>query len=463
MNLEENFLKLKENRFKLSTSSVHERKAKLYRLKSAIRLYRQDIYDALAADFKKAEKETELTEVFPTLHEISFALKNLKRWMRPKKVKTPMVLFGASSRILPEARGVVLIMAPWNYPFYLIMSPLIAAIAAGNAVMLRPSEKTPQTSLVIKKIIDYTFSDSEVSVALGDIEVSKKILDLSFDHIFYTGSTTVGKIVMEKAAKHLATVTLELGGKSPVIIDSEVDLEDAALKIVWGKFINAGQTCVAPDYIFVPKNLKENFLKRLKEKIEELYGDTISGRKANPDFARLIDEKAYQRMLEMLKDEKVLLPDLASHDDRLFIPPTVLTDATFESRSMKEEIFGPILPILTYNSLEEVINYINLHDKPLALYIFSKNKKNVKRIIHSTTAGGTVVNNVIMHLANPHLPFGGVGASGMGTSHGEHGFLEFSHQRAILYQSPLSFGRFYYPPYQSFIAKIAFKILKYLE
>jgi len=463
MNLETSFLKLKENRYKLATSSVHERKAKLLRLKAAIHLYRQEIYQALHADFRKAEKETELTEIFPSLHEISFAVKNLKRWMKPKKVKTPLVLFGAHSRILPEARGVVLIMAPWNYPFYLIISPLIAAVAAGNAVMLRPSEKTPQVSLIIKKIMDYTFSEAEVSVALGDIEVSKKILDLPFDHIFYTGSTTVGKIVMEKAAKHLATVTLELGGKSPVIIDSDVDLEDAALKIVWGKFINAGQTCVAPDYVFVPTNLKENFLKRLKEKIEELYGDTISGRKANPDFARLIDEKAYARMLEMLKDEKILLPDLASHDDRLFVPPSVLVDATKDSRAMQEEIFGPILPILTYGHIEEVIDYINQHDKPLALYIFSKNRKNIRRIIQSTTAGGTVVNNVIMHLANPHLPFGGVGASGMGTSHGEHGFLEFSHQRAILYQSPLSLGRFYYPPYDSFISKLAFKILKYLE
>ncbi len=463
MNLNESFLKLKENRFKMATSSVHERRAKLYRLKEAINLFRQDIYDALNLDFKKAANETELTEVFPTLHEISFATKKLKKWMKPKKVSTPIILLGAKSKILPEARGVVLIMAPWNYPFYLIMSPLISAISAGNAVMLRPSEKTPHTSLVIKKIIEYNFSDAEVCVALGDLEVSKAILDLPFDHIFYTGSTTVGKIVMAKAAKHLATVTLELGGKSPVIIDSDVDLEEAALKIVWGKFINAGQTCVAPDYVFVPENLKENFLKRIKDKIEELYGDTISGRKSNPDFARLIDDKAYMRMLEMLKDEKVLLPDLVSHDDRLFIPPSVLTDANTNSRSMQEEIFGPILPVLTYKNLDEVINHIRTHDKPLALYIFSKNRKNVKRVIQSTSAGGTVVNNVIMHLANPYLPFGGVGSSGMGTSHGEHGFLEFSHQRALLYQSPFSLGRFYYPPYNSFVSKMAFKILKYLE
>lgn len=463
MNLEESFLKLKENRYNFSTTSVYERKAKLYRLKDAINLYRQDIYDALHLDFRKAANETELTEVFPTLHEISFACKNLKKWMKPKRVKTPIILFGAGSKILPEARGIVLVMAPWNYPFYLIMSPLISAISAGNVVMLRPSEKTPHTSLIIKKIIDYTFSESEVAVALGDIEVSKKILDLPFDHIFYTGSTTVGKIVMEKAAKHLSTVTLELGGKSPVIVDNEVDLEDAALKIVWGKFINAGQTCVAPDYVFVPENLKENFLKRLKEKIEVLYGDTISGRKANPDFARLIDEKAFHRMLEMLKDEKILLPDLVSYDDRLYIPPSIITDAKKDSRSMQEEIFGPVLPILTYKNLEEVIEHIRSHDKPLALYIFSKNKKNIKRIIQSTSAGGTVVNNVIMHLANPYLPFGGVGASGMGTSHGVHGFLEFSHQRALLYQSPFSMGRFYYPPYNSFISKLAFKILNYLE
>jgi aldehyde dehydrogenase (NAD+) len=463
MTLIEQFNILSENRWNFSKTTVNERKAKLQRLKSVILNHREDIIDALDLDFKKPSKETELTEIFPIIEEINFAIKNLKKWVGPQGVSTPMVLFGTKSRIHYEAKGVSLIMAPWNYPFQLVMSPLVSAISAGCVVMVRPSEKAPHTSAIINKIIGDTFSKNEVCVALGGIEVSKEILDLAFDHIFFTGSIRVGKIVMEKAAKHLGTVTLELGGKSPVIIDSECDLEDAAEKIVWGKYINAGQTCVAPDYIFVPAHLKEKFLKLVAKKIKVNLGETSNDRKLSKDFARIIDEVSFNRLVGFLDGEKSLFEDQPSKEDHLFIPPTVLTDVNFQSKIMSEEIFGPIMPILTYEKIEEVISHIRSQGKPLALYIFSSNKKFVKNIISETSSGGVSVNHVIVHLANPYLPFGGVGTSGSGASHGFFGFKAFSHERAVLTQRGFSLLSFYFPPYSTWISKISFKFLRFLE
>lgn len=461
--MENLYQKLKENRWKMATTTIGERKAKLKRLKESIVNRRDEIQEALYLDFKKPASEAELTEIHTSLDEINFALRNLRSWIRPKKVGTPITLFGAKSYVYPEAKGVVLIMAPWNYPFYLVISPLISAISAGCVCLLRPSEKAPHTSLIIQKIVSEVFSESEVAVALGDIEVSKQVLELEFDHIFFTGSTTVGKIVMEKAAKHLTSLTLELGGKSPVIIDSEVDLEDAATKIVWGKFLNAGQTCVAPDYIFVPKKLKENFLKLVAEKIKCNYGETINDRKNSPNFARIIDERNFDRLEKYIVGENTLLPDLPSREDSFFMPPTVLTHTSFESKSMEEEIFGPVLPIIEYENLDQVLKHINSKGKPLALYIFSKNKRNTKRLLRETSSGGAVVNNVILHLGNPKLPFGGIGPSGMGGSHGHYGFKAFSHEKAVLMQGPISLIPFYYPPYDTWLSKISYKLLRYLE
>lgn len=463
MDINEKINLLRDNRWNFAKTTAAERKAKLIRLRDNIQHYEADIIDALELDFKKAAKETYLTEIYPVIHEINFAIKNLSKWTKSKRVPTPITLLGAHSKIISEAKGVVLIMAPWNYPFQLVMSPFVSAISAGCVVALRPSEKAAHTSLIINKIIEASFDKSEVEVFLGDVDVSKALLDIPFDHIFYTGSTRVGKIVMEKAAKNLTTVTLELGGKSPVILDKQVDLEDTVEKIVWGKFINAGQTCVAPDYVFVPKILKESFLKRVEEKIKFAYGETINDRKVSLDYARVIDEQSFDRLRSYIENEELLLEDSPSKDDRCYFPPTVIKNATVESKVMKDEIFGPILPVITYDDLSEVINYIQSHSKPLALYLFSKNNNFIRRILKETTSGGAVVNHVVLHLANPHLPFGGVGFSGMGTSHGHHGFLQFSHQKAVLVQGPFSLTGFFRPPYNRWYSELMFKFLRFLE
>jgi aldehyde dehydrogenase (NAD+) len=454
---------LNENRWNFSRTSFYERKAKLQRLKLSIENNREEIKKALYADFKKPYPESELTEIHTVFEEINFAQKNLKKWMKPKSVSTPLVLFGSYSKINYEAKGISLIMSPWNYPFYLVISPLVSAISAGCVTIVRPSEKASATSKIIKKILDEVFSTNEVFVALGDLEVSKQLLELRFDHIFYTGSTTIGKIVMEKASKNLTSVTLELGGKSPVIIDREVDLIDAAKKIVWGKFLNAGQTCVAPDYVFVPKELKENFLQLVSNEIKKFYGETITDRKKSNDFAHIIDERNFDRLVHLCQSEHKLLEDLPSKEDHLYIPPTVLPNINESSLIMKEEIFGPILPIMTYESIDEVISYIRKNEKPLALYLFSKNKLMINKILNETTSGGVAINHVLMHLSNPHLPFGGIGHSGMGGSHGHFGFKAFTHEKAVLIQTPITLSTLYFPPYSTWLSKLAYKLLRYLE
>lgn len=450
------------NRWTMSQSSAKERKNYLLKLKSAIVNHREDIAAAMYEDFKKPYPESELTEIHTSIDEINFAVKRLKKWMKPKKVATPLVLFGSSSRIQYEARGVVLVLAPWNYPFSLLINPLVAAIAAGNCVIARPSEKTPATAKIIKKILDEVFPANIVKVVIGEIDLAEKLLQLPFDHIFFTGSTQVGKIVMASAAKNLTTVTLELGGKSPVIVDSEVNLADCAEKLFWGKFMNGGQTCVAPDYIFVPEELKDKFVELFKAQIEKRFGETSLERLTTADFARIIDVKAYERLAHKIKDEKKLHSDETQMDQR-FIPPTLLTEVQHHSPIMEDEIFGPILPLLTYKNLDTVIDHIRSNPKPLALYIFSQNKKMIKKVLSSTTSGGVGINHVVVHLANPHLPFGGVGHSGMGSYHGEFGFKTFSHERAIMHQGRFTLSNFYFPPYGTTLSKLAFKILRWLE
>ncbi len=382
--------------------------------------------------------------------------------MNPKKVRTPIALFGSTSKIYYEAKGVVLILAPWNYPFSLLINPLVAAVAAGNCVMARPSEKTPATGNILKSIIEEVFEKNEVCVCVGEIELAEKLLKLPFDHIFFTGSTQVGQKVMEAAAKNLTPVTLELGGKSPVIVDSDVDLADCAQKLFWGKFMNGGQTCVAPDYVFIPEALKSEFIKHFKREIENRFGDTSSQRLSSPDFARIIDHRSFDRLAAKISNEKSLLEDKVLRDER-FIPPTLLTDVTFESPIMEDEIFGPILPLLTYKDVNEVIKTIRKGPKPLALYVFSKNKKFMKNVLSQTTSGGVGLNHVVLHLANPHLPFGGVGHSGLGSYHGIFGFKAFSHERAVLKQSRFTLTHLYFPPYTTFMSKLAFKLLRFLE
>jgi aldehyde dehydrogenase (NAD+) len=450
------------HRWTMAQTSTCERKTMLLALKKEIITRREEIKAAMYADFKKPYAESELTEIHTSIDEINFAVKKLSKWMKPKKVKTPIALFGSKSFIQYEAKGVVLILAPWNYPFSLLINPLVAAIAAGNCVIARPSEKTPHTAKVLESVIGNVFSEKIAKVVIGEIDLAEKLLELPFDHILFTGSTQVGKVVMAAAAKHLTPVTLELGGKSPVIIDRDVNLEDCAEKLFWGKFMNGGQTCVAPDYLFIPEELKANFIELFKKQIEKRFGETSSERIKTEDFARIVDVKAFERLANKIKDEKKLLEDRPQSDER-FIPPTLLTDVTLSSPVMEDEIFGPILPLLTYKKLETVIDYIRSNPKPLALYVFSKNKKMIKNILKSTTSGGVCINQVVIHLANPNLPFGGVGYSGMGSYHGEFGFKTFSHERAVLNQGRFTLMNLYFPPYTTALSKFAFRVLRWLE
>ena len=450
------------NRWAMAQTTSKERITMLKSLKSEIEAKREQIKAAMYADFKKPYAESELTEIHTALDEINFAVKRLSKWMKPKKVKTPISLFGSNSFIQYEAKGVVLILAPWNYPFSLLINPLIAAIAAGNCVIARPSDKTPHTAEILKNIISKVFQSNTAVVVLGEVDLAEKLLELPFDHIFFTGSTNVGKKVMAAAAKNLTPVTLELGGKSPVIIDRDIDLEDCAEKLFWGKFMNGGQTCVAPDYIFIPEELKLSFIALFKNQIEKRFGENAKDRLETQDFARMIDIQAYHRLAKKIKDEKKLLSDQAIESEK-FIPPTLLTDVALDSPIMEDEIFGPIMPILTYQTLETPLSYIQKNPKPLALYIFSKNKKVIKNILSSTTSGGVGINHVVVHLANPHLPFGGVGHSGMGSYHGEFGFKTFSHERAVLKQGWFTLTNLYFPPYNTKLSKLAFKLLRWLE
>ena len=461
MILKETFENQLKNRWTISQSSYPQRVLKLKKLKKEILNRREEIKEALFQDFKKPYPESELTEIHVALDEINIALKNLKKWMKPKRVSTPLVLFGAHSKIVCEAKGVVLILSPWNYPFNLLICPLVAAVAAGNCVIARPSEKTPHIGKVMQELIQAVFDSNEVALVLGDIDVAEQLLTFPFDHIFFTGSTQIGKKVMQAASQNLATVTLELGGKSPVIIDRDVDLEDAAQKITWGKFLNGGQTCVAPDYVFVPFELKDQFIKVVKKQIIKFYGETINDRMLSQDFARLVDQKSFQRLNSKLLAEKNLLPDQGFADQN-YLPPT-LFETTLSSPIMEDEIFGPILPIITYQTVDEVINHIQSKGKPLALYIFSKKRSFVKMILQKTSSGGVVVNHLIMHLANSKLPFGGVGTSGNGSYHGFFGFKAFSHERAVLIQGRFTLTKMYFPPYSTWLSRAAFKLLQFFE
>ncbi len=461
-NLQALFEKQSAHRWTMAQTSADSRKSMLLALKKEIVSRREEIKAAMYADFKKPYAESELTEIHTSIDEINFAVKNISRWMKPKKVKTPIALFGSKSFIQYEAKGVVLVLAPWNYPFSLLINPLVAAIAAGNCVIARPSEKTPHTAKILESVIGNVFPENVAKVVLGEIDLAEKLLELPCVHIFFTGSTQVGRKVMLAAAKNLTPVTLELGGKSPVIIDREVNLEDCAEKLFWGKFMNGGQTCVAPDYVFIPEELKIEFIELFKKQIEKRFGESSSERVATKDFARMVDKNAFNRLAEKIQDEKKLLEDKVQADDR-FIPPTLLTEVSLNSHVMEDEIFGPILPLLTYNKLDTVIDYIRANPKPLALYVFSKNKKMIKNVLKSTTSGGVAINHVVLHLANPYLPFGGVGHSGMGNYHGEFGFKTFSHERAVLNQGRFTLTNLYFPPYNTALSKLAFRLLRWLE
>ena len=435
--------------FHLRTTGACERKDKLRKLKSVVESNEPAIFEALEKDLGKSEFEAALSELYIVYSEIDFALKHLESWMKPKKVGAPLSNLLSKNRIYYEPKGVCLIMAPWNYPFQLLISPLISAIAAGNCVMLKPSEVSTHTSAMVTKIINENFETREIACLEGDESVAQELLSLPFDHIFFTGSTQVGKLVMAAAAKNLSSVTLELGGKSPVIIDGEVNLEKAVEKIIWGKFINAGQTCIAPDYVLIRAEQQERFLELSRIALRKMY--YRDGSLDEHSYGKIISGRHFSRLTGMINEAVKEGSEIAfgggSEEEQRLIEPTLVANVSSGSCLMQEEIFGPVLPVITYRTLDEAIRLMNDRPKPLALYIFSGDDRSVDQIIRQTPAGGTTVNDIAIHFANSALPFGGTGASGMGSSHGIFGFKAFSHERGVTFQSAIDFNRFAYPPY----------------
>lgn len=452
------------NRQAVNNCSAAQRISKLKTLRNAIRAHEDRIYAALQEDLQKSNFEAAVTELFFVYSEIDFAIKNLSRWMKPQRVGKSLSSFFASNRLFYEPKGVCLIISPWNYPFQLCMSPLVSAIAAGNCVVVKPSELSAATSKAIAEIISTTFNSNEVACIEGGADVSTTLLEFAFDHIFFTGSTRIGKVVMAAAAKNLSTITLELGGKSPTVIDNSADLMKAAEKIAWGKLTNCGQTCIAPDYVLVPKQRLDEFVAHYKSFATKMYF-TNQHQIDRSSYGKIISQSHYQRLICLVNDavEKGAKIDWGDHfvENEGLIAPVVLTHVPPDASIMQEEIFGPILPILTYTHLDEALHEINRRSKPLALYIFSEKKKNISHIIQHTSAGGTCVNDVLVHISNPKLPFGGINESGTGSSHGFFGFKNFSHERAVVFQSKLNFNRLVYPPYhgKSWVLKLLRKIM----
>jgi aldehyde dehydrogenase (NAD+) len=455
--------KQKSNQFHVGTTSYKERIKKLKALKYALeKTYKQEIRDALYVDFKKPQLETDLTEIYPVVDEINFVKKHLKSWLKNQKVDTPIALLGSSSYIKNEAKGVCLIISPWNYPVNLTFGPLVSAIAAGNTIVLKPSEMTPHTSAVMAKIVKALFNEDEVALVEGEVNVAQELLKLPFNHIFFTGSPQVGKIVMKAASEHLSSVTLELGGKSPTIIDDTSNLDKAVRKICFGKFSNAGQTCIAPDYVFINESIRTEFIAHFKKFVTEFYSDQPE---TSASFGRIVNQKHVERLKGYLDDatsrKATIISGGTVDEQNHYIEPTLVIDAPEDSELMQNEIFGPILPIKTYSSIDEVVDYINSKEKPLALYIFSKNKKTVNHIINNTRAGGTCINHNLLQYLNHNLPFGGSNNSGIGKSHGYFGFLEFTNQRSVLKQHTLGAVDLLMPPYTNFKQKLVDLTIKW--
>lgn len=451
---EQLYLHQKQFSLQLRKESVEMRLEYLKNLEMMIDTHQKDFVEALSKDFAKPEMETLTSEIYPLLLEIRHVQKQLRKWAKPEAVSAPLFLKGTQNFIRYEPRGVCLIIAPWNYPLFLTLSPMISAIAAGNTVILKPSEYSMQTSALLGRLIKATFAEEHIAVIQGGAETTQTLLKLPFDHIFFTGSTAVGKLVMEAAAKNLSSVTLELGGKSPTIVDITADLELTADKILWAKFMNAGQTCVAPDYLFVQESVYSKFLHIFKKKLETTYGKESSERKANKDFARIISPKHANRLKDLLEEAISLQGTIFYGGDvdvnAHFVAPTLIENVDLHSRLMQEEIFGPLLPIFKYKEFSEVVHFINERPKPLALYIYSHSEMNIEQLTQETSSGSLVINDSVIHLANGYLPFGGVGDSGMGNCHGIHGFRTFSHAKGILRQSwGAKLLNIIYPPYTS--------------
>jgi aldehyde dehydrogenase (NAD+) len=453
-------------RWVVAQSTAQERIEKLTLLKDAIVSHRNELAGAVHADFRKHAAEFEFTDIYPVLEELNFAIKHLASWMEPVHAKSTLELIGTRSAVRYEALGLVLILAPWNYPFHLAFIPLIAAIAAGNCVVLKPSNKTANTAGVIDKLISSAFTQDEIAVITGDHRIADALLDLPFDHIFFTGSTAIGKKVMAAAARSLATVTLELGGKTPAIIDESADIDTSARRVMWGKCENAGQTCIAPDYALVHESVVDRFVEAAEKTVQSFYGPSPDDWVKNSDYPRMVDDNAFSRVSKLLQGSvaagaRVAFGGASDAGER-YIAPTLLAGATPEMPVMSQEIFGPILPVLAFRNLDEAIALVRRGEKPLALYVFAEDRAVIVRVLASTTSGGAVVNNVFLQIINPNVPFGGVGASGQGNYHGEYGFRTFSHARAVVEQTTASAMSLLFPPYATKKSKVTQAVLERL-
>ena len=451
------FNKQKEFFYLGKTNDINFRIDNLKRLKQVIKKNEDKILDALKKDLGKSNFESYATEVGLVYEEINTHIKNIKRWSKIEKIKSPIVHYPAKSYIYKEPYGVTLIIGPFNYPFQLVIAPLVGAISAGNTAIIKPSENTKNTSILLEEMINENFQEEYLQVVspLEGIEVVSYLLDLPFYYIFFTGSIRVGKIVMEKAAKNLVPVTLELGGKSPCIVDKDAKLELAAKRIVWGKFLNVGQTCVAPDYLCVHSSVKDKLLKLIVEEIHKQFGTEV---KNSPDYSRVINTASLNRLKEYLNDGEIYYGGNFDITE-LYMEPTILTNVDVDSNVMTEEIFGPILPVIEFDNIQDIISFINKREKPLALYYFSENKKSINNILRSTTSGGATINDTVIHVANGNLPFGGVGNSGMGSYHGKASFDAFTHKRSVMERGTFVEFNVRFAPYKEKI-NILKKIMK---
>jgi aldehyde dehydrogenase (NAD+) len=433
------------------SSTASERIARIKRLRDAMMAQREQIYAAFLQDYRKSPAEVEASELLPVMEEIRHVLGRLKRWMKPTRMWPTTTMLGTSAWVQYQPRGRVLIIAPWNYPLSLCFGPLVSALAAGNTVIIKPSEMTPAVAALMAGIIAAVFPRDEVALFEGSLPTSSALLAMPFDHIFFTGSPAVGKVVMSAAAKHLTSVTLELGGKSPTIIDESANLTLAAETIMWGKFINNGQTCVAPDYLYVHATVKSAFIDACKRVLQARYGNSPAEQKASPDLTRIVNARHAQRVAGLLSDalDKGAVLHAGGEVDTAscYIAPTLLDNIAPGSAILEEEIFGPLLPIIAYTDLDQVLAEINAGQKPLALYIWSRKQDHIDRVLLGTSSGGACVNHCVAQFAHGNLPFGGVNNSGIGNGHGIYGFKAFSHERGVLRSSPLMLIKLFFPPY----------------
>lgn len=451
------FNKQKEFFYLGKTNDINFRIDNLRKLKEVIKVNENKILEALNKDLGKSNFESYATEIGIVYDEINVHIKNIKKWARRERKKSSIIYYPSKSYVYKEPYGVTLIIGPFNYPFQLVIAPLIGAISAGNTAIIKPSENTKNISILLEEVINENFEEEYLKVVspLEGKEAVSYLLEFPFDYIFFTGSVRVGKIIMEKAAKNLTPITLELGGKSPCIVDSDAKLELAAKRIVWGKFLNAGQTCVAPDYLCVHKNIKEKLLKLIISEIHKQFGEEI---KTSPDYPRIVNNNSLTRLSNYIKDGEVYYG--GSFDDlELYMEPTILVNTDVNSAVMTEEIFGPILPVIEFDNIENIIDFINRREKPLALYYFSESKKNINYILRATTSGGVTINDTIIHVANGNLPFGGVGNSGIGNYHGKASFDTFTHKRSVMKRGTFVEFNIRFAPYKEKI-NILKKVMK---